>query len=134
MRYDFTLIQDLCKELGLLSRVRSNQFLEVQFDQGAMLCFQNAERDKDCLVGFDGTPWHTHDDFIFDDGKGNFIEMNYFDVLTGLNDGHVLICERWQQGKLTDRWLVHCEYNDEFNYLGKGDEIRVRRPRVPNFK
>ena len=130
MRYDFTLINELCGELGLSSRIRSSDLLEIELGQGAVLCFQNAERDKDCLVGFEGTPWHTHDNFMFDDGHGNFVEMDYLDMLTGLKDGKVLVCERWRLGNVVDRWLVHCEYNDDLNYLEQSEEIRVRRSKV----
>lgn len=128
MRYDLTLIHELCGELGLRSSARSNDLLEIELSQNAVLCFQNAERDEGCLAGFKGTPWHTHDDFLFDDGRGSFIEVNYLDILTGLKEGKVLIGERWQKGKALDRWLVHCEYNDEFKFMEQGEEIRAYRP------
>jgi len=90
------------------------------------LLFVNAEREDDCLMEFEGTPWHCHDDLVFSDPHGYYIEMNYFDVLTGLAEGTVLVCELWTNGTLSDRWLVHRDYVDEFRHLQIGDEIRIR--------
>jgi len=39
----------------------------------------------------------------------------------------VLVCEREVAGRTVDRWLVHCEYNDEFKYLEEGERIVARR-------
>lgn len=132
MRYDFSLILELCKELGLSSSL-ANERLDIAVRPDVNLCFQNADRDEDCLVGFDGTPWHTHDDFIFDDGGGNFIEMSYLDVVTGLKDGQILICERWHNGGVADRWLIHRDCGDikhEFKYMDEGEELRVWRSEI----
>ncbi len=52
--------------------------------------------------------------------------MEYLDVVSGLADKTVLICELWAHGKMTDRWLVHRDYIDEFRHLQDGDEIRIR--------
>ena len=130
MRYDLSLIFDLCNELGLSSTL-ANERLEITFRPGVNLCFLNADRVEDCLVGFDGTPWHTHDDFMFVDGDGNSIELNYFDTVAGLTDGQILICERWQSGAVADRWLIHRDCNDfnhEFKYMEGSEELRVWRP------
>ncbi|MDB6122736.1 MAG: hypothetical protein JWQ71_1729 [Pedosphaera sp.] len=132
MRYDFELIHELCQELGLRSCIRTHERLEIELGEAVVLCFQNAERDEDCLAGFEGTPSHTHGDFMFVDGRSYYTEMNYLDVLTGLKDGEVLICERWNGGRVSDRWLVHRSYNDEFKYMEEGEEIRIRRPATPD--
>jgi hypothetical protein len=131
MRYDFPLIQDFCRESGLTSCVISNGLLQIDLGEDAVLCFQNAESEEDCAFGFKGTAWHTHDDLMFADGRGNFIEMNYLDVLSALKEGKVLVAERWQARQIADRWLVHCEYNDELKYMQEGEEIRIwRAPRA----
>ena len=82
---------------------------------------------EDSLIGFLGMPWHTHDDLMFVDARGNCIEFNYLTLLTGLKDGRVLVCEREVKGRTVDRWLVHREYNDEFKYLQEGERIIVHR-------
>jgi hypothetical protein len=130
MRYDLKLIHELCQELGLRSSYRSVDLLTIELGGDCVLLFQNAERDEDCLVAFDGTPWHTHDVFVFVDGRGYYTEMDYLDVMSGLKDGRILVCERWLAGRLVDRWLIHREFNDEFKYMDAGEEIRVIRPAV----
>ena len=125
MRYDLQLIQELCAELQLRSTPVSAQEVDVDLGGGAVLCFINSEQDRDCLVGFEGTPWHAHNDFTFHDRQGYCIDLNYLDVLTGLKEGKVLVCELWRSGALTDRWLLHSELNDAFKYMNEGDEVRV---------
>ena len=77
-------------------------------------------------MGFEGMPWHVHEPFTFAD-SGRYIEMDYLDMVSGLKNGLVLVCERWRGANLLERWLIHCEYNDEFKYMEEGEEIRVRR-------
>ena len=126
MPYDLDLVHQLCHEVGLRSIMRSQERLEIDLGQSLVLCFLNSERDQDCLVAFEGTPWHAHGDFTFTDRHGNCVDLSYLDIVTGLKDGHVLVCERWHDEKLVDRWLIHRDCNDEFGYMKEGDEIRVR--------
>lgn len=130
MRYDLKIIHELCQELGLRSSVRSGSLVDVELGEDCVLFFENADGEDDCRVGFHGTSWHTHGDFIFADGRGYFSELSYLDVITGLKDGAILICERWRDGRLLDRWLVHRDFNSEFKYMDEGEEVRVRRPIV----
>jgi hypothetical protein len=53
--------------------------------------------------------------------------MNYFDVLSGLADGRMLICERWLSDSLRNRWLIHRACNEDFGWLQEGEQIRVMR-------
>lgn len=130
MRYELDLVNQLCREIGLVVRSDNDHRIDVDLGRDAILCFQNAEREEDCLIGFLGMPWHTHDNLMFDDGRGNYIELDYLDLLTGLKEGHVLVCEREVKGRTVDMWLVHSEYNDEFKYLEEGERIIVRRATV----
>jgi hypothetical protein len=100
--------------------------VEIDLGPAGSLCFQNAENDEDCLIGFRGTPWHTHDDLTFD-GHGHYIELSYLDMLSGLKDGRVLVCERLIEDRLVDRWLIHRDYNDELKDMDAGEQIIVRR-------
>jgi hypothetical protein len=127
MRYDLDLVNQLCHEIGLIVRAGTDRRVEVDLGRAAILCFQNAEHDNDCLIGFLGTPWHMHDNLMFTDARGNYVELDYLNLLTGLKEGRILICEREAKGQIVDRWLVHCEYNDEFKYLQEGERIIVRR-------
>ncbi len=126
MRYDLELISQLCHEIGLSARASADQRIEIDLGQGAILCFENAEREEDCLVGFLGVPWHTHDGLMFADAHSS-VELNYLDLLIGLKEGKVLICEQEVDGRICDRWLFHSKYNDEFEHLQDGERIIVRR-------
>jgi hypothetical protein len=127
MRYDLKLTHELCQELGLRSHFRQDDLLAIELGEDCVLVFQNAEREEDCLVGFDGTPWHTHDVFMFADCRGHYTEMNYLDVVSGLKNGVILICEHWLDERLLDRCLIHGAFNDAFTNMNAGEEIRVRR-------
>lgn len=132
MRYDLELISQLCREVGLPARTEAGQRVDVDLGQDAILCFQNAEREEDCLIGFPDVPWHTHDNLMFADARGNCIELDYLNLLTCLKEGRVLVCEREVEGRTVDRWLVHSEYNDEFRYLEQGERIILRRATIPS--
>ena len=128
MRYDLDVIDGLCREIGLSAHM-AGQRIEVDLGEGAILCFENAEREEDCLIGFLDTAWHAHGDLIFADACGNHVELSYLDLLIGLKEGRVLVCEREVEGRTQDRWLIHSEYNDEFKYLQEGERIIIRRAR-----
>jgi hypothetical protein len=130
MRYDLTLVHQLCREIGLIVRLNTGHRIEVDLGRGAILCFQNTEREEDCLIGFLGMPWHTHDNLMFADARGNYIELNYLDLLIGLKEGRVLVCEREVEERTVDIWPVQSEYNDELKYLEEGERIIVRRATV----
>jgi hypothetical protein len=127
MVYDLNFLNEYCREIGLVARTVDRFALEIAVGNGAVLCFQNAERERDCLMGFLGTPWHTHGDLTFVDPRGHYIELDTLNLLNGLRDGTVLVCERHVDGKLADRWLIHSGYNDEFRYLDPDVSIIVRR-------
>ena len=130
MRYDLDLVNQLCREIGLPASMNTDSRVEIDLGRGAVLCFQNEEREEDCLIGFLGMAWHTHDDLMFVDARGNYVNLDYLNLLTGLKEGRVLVCEREMQGRTLDRWLVHSEYNDEFKYLEEGERIIVRRATI----
>ncbi len=46
-------------------------------------------------------------------------------LVTGLANGTVLVCELWSAGLLADRWLVHRDFVDEFRHMQNRDEIRI---------
>lgn len=130
MHYDLKMICELCEELGLAARLHDERCAEIDLGDSGLLCFQNAEQERDSLIGFRGTPWHTHGDLTFVDGRGHYVELDYLDLLTGLAEGNVLVCERLQDGKLMDRWLIHRDYNNEFKYMEPGEQIIARRAAI----
>ncbi|QQO12741.1 hypothetical protein JJB99_25295 [Bradyrhizobium diazoefficiens] len=130
MHYDLDLVNQLCREIGLIVRLDTADRIEINLGRNAVLYFQNAEREDDCVIGFLGVPWHVHDNLIFADARGNYIELDYLNLLTGLKDGRVLIREREVKGRTEDLWVVHSDYNDEFKYLEEDERIIVRRATV----
>ena len=130
MRYDLERAHRLCGQIGLRSGMSSADELTIELAEGVKLIFRNDERDDDCLVGFSGTPSHTHGDFTFVDGRGNYLEMGYLDVIAGLADGRILVCERSTSGALADRWLIHRDCNDEFKHMEPGEQLSVWRPAI----
>jgi hypothetical protein len=132
MLYDLSLAKELCDELGFRASLR-DQILEVDLGAGALLVLENWEAKQDCLIGFLGTAWHGHGDLIFMDAAGYYTELDYLNVLTGLKEGRVLVCERWIGARLDDRWLTHDRYNDDLRHMEGGERIVVRRARSPKL-
>ena len=144
MRYDLEFLEDYCREIGLVARISGRSALEVFFGNGAVLCFQNADREEDCAVGFPNTPWdfhgdiklawHFHGDIMFADSKGNYVELDILNLLSGIRAGDVVLCERYRDGTLVDRWLAHSEYNDEFRGLDQNEWLVVRRANASSIQ
>jgi len=130
MPYDFDLIRELSRELGFACAQPSPNELAIALDAQATLAIVNADSEGDSLIGFESAGgWHYHGDLQCSDPRGNYIDLDYVGVLTGLADGTVLICEGWEAGALRERWLVHCDYMDGLRYLPVSEEIRIRRAR-----
>lgn len=124
MRYDLDLVVLACAEVGLPAKLEG-ECVAVLLGRRAVLLIQNIDAD-DCMIGFEGTPWHMHDNPCFV-GPDGYVEMDYFDLPRALSEGKVLVCESHQHDELVDRWLVHHEVNDEFEYLEPGEELRIWR-------
>ena len=127
MRYDLNLIHELCGDIGFASTIRSPEELVIELADGVALRFCNSDNEKDRRVQFEGTPWHMHGDFIFEDSHGYQTEMSYLNVVTGLAEGCILVCEKWKRGELVDRWLDHQDYLRPIRFMAEGDEVRIWR-------
>lgn len=130
MYYDISLIEQLCNEIGFLFRKADEQAIEIKLAPAAQLIFANIVDADDCMCMFKNSLWHTHGNFLFSDKRGYFIEIDYLDVLLGLKDGSVLICELYKYEQCTDRWLIHRDYNDEFSHMGTDERIVVHRANI----
>ncbi|MCP4360632.1 MAG: hypothetical protein GY796_21705 [Chloroflexi bacterium] len=85
--------------------------------------------DKDdCLLGFPDTEWHTHGDLLRVTRDHYGRSFDQMDVITGLANGKLLICEKWTNGLIEDRELVLSDFDvsEEFEF-SQQIEIRVRR-------
>lgn len=127
MPIDLERIAQLGGELGLeVRRVPLDQ-VDLVLEPGVVLVFRNLSGTADSLAGFEGFGWHFHGELEYVDRRGRVADLGYLDVLTGLVDGRVLVCERVMAGRISDLWLVHRDGVDEFAGLHAGEEIRVRR-------
>lgn len=125
MHYELPLIKELCAEIGLKASTRDENEVVIELDRDIVLCIKNLD-DDDCLIGFEGTPWHFHDDIQFTDGRGYYTEVSYLDLVTEISLGKVLVCELWESENLKDRYLIHSGYNDEFKYMQPNEKIIVK--------
>ena len=133
MSYDLNLVQQLCREIGLPARIIDVHYLGVDLGEGAVLCFQNAESEADCLIGFPaevrGTyAWHLHDPIQFGDHRG-YIELCYLDLVVALKEGRVLVCERQMDvGSLNGGWLTtNTSISNSFRKVSGSSSV-ARRP------
>ncbi|HEX5053929.1 MAG TPA: hypothetical protein VFZ65_19275 [Planctomycetota bacterium] len=130
MRIDLGMVAELGAEMGFAVRDVPPDEIDLVLEPDVVLVFQNLPGPSDSLVGFEGCGWHFHGDLQCSDKRGNFVELSYLDIITGLADGTVLMCECVVDGLPRDRWLVHRDYVDEFRHMEAGEEIRVRRINV----
>jgi len=136
--YDLDLVHEQCKEVGLKSEFENSDLLVIHLTDDIKLRFENnitthqsngSVIEDDSLVDLgDDSDWHTHvHDFEFVDPRGHYVSMHYLDLIVGIASGEILIAELWNKDRLKERWPIHRDYNNEFDYLEKDDEIRVRR-------
>ncbi len=125
MLYELPLIKELCDEIGLKATMRNGNEVAIELDSDIVLCAKNIDGDN-CLMGFEGTPSHFHGDIQFVDSRGYYTDVSYLDLITGIVEGKVLVCERWQKESLKDRYFIHSEYNDEFKYMQPGEKFVVK--------
>jgi hypothetical protein len=127
MVYRLDELARLASESGLVSeRVGADRLDVVLFD-GCRLAFCNLAAEDDTLVGFDGTPWHSHGVVSFLAGSPYFVECDELDVLIGLCSGELVVVSQFVDGLLQDRWIEHKKEPLDLKYLRPGEELRVLR-------
>lgn len=124
MLYELELVKELCNEVGLKSSIRDDE-VAIELDAETILCVKNIDSD-DCLIEFEGTPWHFHDDIQFSDSRGYYIDVTYLDLIIEIAQGKILVGELWENEKIKDRHLIHSEYNDEFKYMQPDEKIIIK--------
>ena len=132
MQYDLALLADQCSKFGWVSTLKGADQLGVSLEPETTLLFANLhEEGEDTFIGFEGFTWHTHGGLMFSDPRGFYIELEYTDVLPGLADKSLLVCELWVRGALSDRWLTHRDYVSDLKHMQDGDEVRIRPIHAP---
>lgn len=127
MEYRLSRITELCSEYGLRTDNPDTNRVDVHICEGCVLSFINLVDKEDTLVGFDGTPWHSHGVVVFMTGTNTYIECDELDIIVGLVSGELLIASRYVKSSLTDRWIMHKHEPLDLKYVEPGEEMRVFR-------
>jgi hypothetical protein len=117
----------LASESGLVSERVSAGRLDVILFDGCRLAFCNLVAEGDTLVGFDGTPWHSHGVVPFSAGSPHYVECDELDILIGLCSGELVVVSEYVEGVLRDRWIEHKKEPLDLKYMRAGEELRVLR-------
>lgn len=105
--YDFELIEEFCAEVGYLTNYKNPETFVVSLGEDIELTFFNSEKEDNCLVQFNVSDWHEHEPFIFDNYRDHCLELDYLDVLKGLAEGQIFVCDRISNGEVVERSLIH---------------------------
>lgn len=127
MIYRLDALGELAQELGLgIERVSPDR-IDVIIDDGCRLSFCNLPAEDDTLVGFDGTPWHSHGIVTFLAGSPMYVEYDELDILIGLGSGDLVVVSQFVDGELKDRWIDHKNEPLDLEYMEPNEELRVFR-------
>ncbi len=127
MEYRLNKIAELCSEHGVQTDVSDKNRIDVKISDDCVLSFLNLVNEEDTLVGFDGTPWHSHGIVQFNTGSNTYIECDELDIIVGLVSGELLIVSQYVKSQLTDRWIMHRTEPLDLKYIEPGEELKVLR-------
>jgi hypothetical protein len=136
MIYDLKLLHDYCHELGYVSSIcveDSQEELKIELKKSCVLIFrnyQNSDGFKDCLIAFDSdgkVNWHMHGDPLMFSNGHDYVQIDCLELLSGLKEGIILVCDTWKNGQLHDRALIHHEFHDFFETMEMDEEFSVYR-------
>jgi hypothetical protein len=125
MQYRLDELAVLATEMGLAATRVDADRLDITIQEDCVLAFCNLPDENDTLVGFDGTPWHSHGIVQFLTGRGTYVECDELAILIGLGAGELVVVSQLHDGKLRDRWIAHKQEDLELHYMRSGDELRV---------
>ncbi len=132
MSYDLDSIEKTCQRVGLRCRRSEPGELHAEIMPDAWLVFANTEDGTDTYLGFEGCPWHSHDELMLMNGPSSCIEYAPEEVVEAIATGEILVVSQYCQGELRDRWLVHREEAFDVRYIESGEEIRIWRFLLPS--
>jgi len=125
MPYRLDELEELARDLGIPTRRVDADRLDVIVAEGCSLTFSNLPAQDDTLVGFDGTPWHSHGVVQFATVGGTYVECDELDILVGLGSGELVVVSQFLDEELSDRWLAHKQEALDLRYMQRGEELRV---------
>lgn len=126
MFYDLDTLEENCRELGFSVSRSTLDALYVEVLEGVILEFSNLRESEDSYVGFQGTPWHSHDRLMLMTGNVTSVELDELDLIQAIKSGAVLIVEEYLGDALKDRWIVHKGEKMDVQHMKPGEEIRIR--------
>jgi hypothetical protein len=129
MKVDLDSIYKHCLEVGFDKVSLFNDSVEVELKDNIILEVANIDDWTDSLIGFKGTPTHSHDMIIFCNRDGSsYIEMNYKDVITNLKSGKILIATMMKNAILKDRNMIHQDAMDiDLTYFNKDEYLIIAK-------
>jgi hypothetical protein len=128
MEYRLEELAELSGDFGFVARRVDSTRLDVVLAKDCILAFCNLVTENDTLVGFDGTPWHSHGTVQFMTGDSTYVEYDELQLLYALALGDLLVFSHFSDGKLHDRWLAHKDEGVDVRHLKPGDELHVTAP------
>lgn len=102
MKLELEIIAEFAKELGFVCKFDNPNQINIEFSPGIIFVFENIENEDDNVFGFQGTPWHSHDKLILTTENNSYIELKDIEIIEGIQDGTILLCEQYQSG----RWEI----------------------------
>ncbi len=132
MEYRLNKIAELCLEHGLQADMPDKNRVDLKISDDCVLSFLNLVDEKDTLVGFDGTPWHSHGIVQFMTGSNTYTECDELDIILGLVCGELLVVSQYVNSELTDRWIMHKNEPLDLRYIEPGEELKVFRLAQPD--
>ena len=125
MYYRLDSMEGRAAELGLRTRRVDADRLDVTLWDDCTLTFANMRDEEDSLVGFDGTPWHSHGEVEFLTSPASSVTYDELDLLIAIAAGELVIITEYAQGVVRDRLLAHKAAPLDVSYVRPGDEVRV---------
>jgi len=119
----------LATEFGFECDRQDEVRVAVRLAPDAVLEFCNLEAG-DSLVGFEGTPWHSHGIVQFMTGVDTYVEYDELDIVLGLGSGELVVVSQYLKGQLQDRRLAHKHEPLDLRHLEPDEELRVLRLRT----
>jgi hypothetical protein len=123
VRYRLEELALAASEAGFAPRRSDLNCLEIPIAQAVVLVFANLVDEADTLVGFDGTPWHSHGVVQFMTGSDSYVECDELELLAGLTSGDLLVVSLYRGDTLCDRWIAHRLDASDLRDIEAGDAL-----------
>jgi len=129
MKYDFEFINSFLNANRIDYIMESERKMRIVFSDGIEMFFINDIEESSSRVHF-GFGWHNHDEFIFSNSRGDYVEIDYIELLDGLMTGSILICSHYTGNTLVDRFPVYRENFEIDKYIKEDEEFRIKRLKI----